>query len=134
MKAVENAKNDYNDLQQLRIFGRMKMSELPRDEFLRKMIKHLREKIKVRENVVLHADSFIVDKTLFKKYIEEDKNQCEHYIKELIPYHGTEEGAICNRDGCEGVLQIKAESYTRCLQSEDVFLGCPECEWSSKDE
>ena len=110
------------------------MSELPRDELLRKMIKHLRENIKVRENVMLHEDLFIVDKTLFKKYIEEDKNQCEHYIKELIPYHGTEEGAICNRDGCEGVLQIKAEYYTRCLQSEDVFLVCPECEWSSKDD
>ena len=52
--------------------------------------------------------------------------------------HGTVEGVICARDGCEGVLHIppvencSCHINPPCAACTDNLLACPECGWEEE--
>lgn len=53
---------------------------------------------------------------------------------------GDEEGEVCNRDGCPGVLEFEKPENCSCHISPpcssctDVRLRCPECFWIYGDD
>lgn len=57
-------------------------------------------------------------------------------MKEL----GYEEGSICNRDGCEGVIELEKVSNCSCHISapcwahENADMCCKECGWRAADD
>lgn len=54
--------------------------------------------------------------------------------------HGTEEGDICGRDGCDGVIAYtKSENCSchispPCSSCMSVKLHCPECDWKAEEQ
>lgn len=63
-------------------------------------------------------------------------NSISNQIKETI---GTEEGDVCNRDGCEGILEYGKVRGCTCFISPPCFkcvenpLICETCGWSEVD-
>ena len=53
---------------------------------------------------------------------------------------GLEEGSICNREGCEGVISFKpiencaCHTNPPCYACENGVLECPECGISEEEE
>ena len=53
--------------------------------------------------------------------------------------YGNEEGDICNRDSCTGVIQIKESENCSChinppcSSCVNAPLICPECEWEMEE-
>lgn len=54
--------------------------------------------------------------------------------------HGCEEGDVCGRQGCEGVIEFqKPENCSchlgaPCHSCTSVHLHCPECNWEAQEE
>jgi len=53
---------------------------------------------------------------------------------------GYEEGDVCNRNGCKGVIEAaEVENCSchinpPCSACVNAGFNCPECEWSSEEE
>jgi len=62
-----------------------------------------------------------------------EKNE---YTKE----HGYEEGDVCNRDGCKGMIEAaEVENCSchinpPCSACVDAGFICPDCGWNSEEE
>lgn len=52
---------------------------------------------------------------------------------------GIEEGSLCNRDKCKGILEISESKNCSCHINPpcnsclDVYLFCPICEWDDEN-
>ena len=53
---------------------------------------------------------------------------------------GTEEGNVCGRDGCDGILVMTREGECRCHISPpcsscvNMKPACPKCHWVQEDD
>lgn len=70
----------------------------------------------------------------------ETKTISEINVAYICPTIGKEEGDICNRDGCEGEIEIYQETCycnagnAPCLACENAHPYCPECGWDPNED
>jgi len=79
--------------------------------------------------IPIEESNYIINGVLYEGVIFKSKTTI---------YYGVEDGSVCNRDNCPGIIELEpvhdcsCHICPPCRNCEDRRMHCPECGWSDE--